>query len=250
MWGSYQFNYECVYVKATVVIGDPRIRHDQQVLDQTCTDAETVIASLQQQLMIAEQAHSKAEASRKATARAMELQRCDLEQMVRTTAEDGRLRIKLLEETVQRLSARGDQQAELARLSSETSKLLRINAKLKSDLMFGENRVQTLTNQLAAAAVSVPASSLAPEWHGVSPSFVEVLKNHDNVQATQHFHKIVARLVERAESAEIELATVRTELAQLKATTQQSAAAHTNGSNAKHLVSRVRTSLCDWSEYS
>lgn len=196
---------------------------------------------------MAEQAQSKAESSEKATLQSMESLRSDLDHKVRTTAQDGQLRIQLLEETVQRLSTRGDQQAELMKLSIENSKLLRMNAKLKSDLIFAEERAQCKARELAVTCERTRAETTCiADLREGSLAVVNVLKNPENVQAAQDFHRMTARLVERAETAEIELATVSTELSHLKAGMEQSAIAQTKGSHAIAVASRVRSYQNFW----
>lgn len=227
-------------------VGDHAQCYTQHVLQQSCTDAETALAILQQQLMIAEQAQSKAESSEKATLHAMKSLRSDLEQKVRTTAQDGQLRIQLLEETVQRLSTRGDHRAELTKLSTENSKLVRMNAKLTSDLKFAEERVQSMACELAATCERSQAETKCiPESRENSLAIINVLKNPENVEAAKDFHRMTARLVERAEAAELELATVSTELSQLKAGMAQSAISQTKGSNVIAVPSRVRSCYQD-----
>lgn len=214
-------------------------KHGQHVLEQACTDAETMVLHLQKQLSDAESARRKAENQEKAALRSIEVLRRELEQKVRFTAQDRQLQINLLQQTVQRLSIRGDQQAEIAKLSREISKLLRSNAKLRSDLMFAQDRVESLTHELEHASNPVTETPSTSQCHGITPAIFSLLKDPANVQAANDFHRLTARLVERAEAAEVELAVMSHELNERTAANQNSEFLQTKGPDTNIATFRV-----------
>lgn len=58
------------------------------------------------------------------------------------------MRTRCLEDTVQKLSNRSEVHGEVARLSGEVSKLRRSGARLQSDLIFCQDRVEALLQEL------------------------------------------------------------------------------------------------------
>lgn len=219
--------------------GDPGDGWSQRGLEDACTDAEAEVTRLQQQLVIGECARVQAENDAKSAARSTEALRSNLEQKISMTANDGQLQVQLLEEKIQRLINRGDDQAELTRLSADASKLRQENAQLKSELLLSQERVQKLTlkPEVAHAEFQDPAVVHA---HGVRSAISHKLNQPENGQLAQEFHRITARLVERAETAEMELAARNVDLNMLKADLEKSAVVDIKGPGANVAASRVR----------
>jgi hypothetical protein len=89
------------------------------MMQQAVEDAELAIAVMQRKLADAERARAAAEHEVQLARTLADKMRSDLEQKVRLATEDGHLRVKLLEETVERLGKRGEAAADVARLSAE-----------------------------------------------------------------------------------------------------------------------------------
>ena len=153
------------------------------------------IYEVEQQLIEAEKSRAESEKQARSAERALETVREDLEQKLRTTAENGSLRVKLLEETVQRLSCRSQPQAELARLSMEISRLTQSEAKLRSDLMFAEDRTQRVRREVEHV-YGFSGGNVCP----LDPSGLPALAGEGDRD-----HALLATMIDRAEKAEIEL---------------------------------------------
>jgi hypothetical protein len=181
------------------------------------------------QLIEANTARAHSEKHARAAERAMETLREELEQKLRTTAENGTLRVKLLEETVQRLSCRSQPQTELARLSMEVSRLCQSEAKLRSDLMFAEDRYKRLRRELEQVEGFASGSSLCAPGPDSGVAGGEQIQDHE----------LLAAMIGRAEKAEIELAGVKQSLDALKETMSFSAGAQERGAGALMAASKV-----------
>jgi chromosome segregation ATPase len=188
------------------------------------------ISDVEQQLIEAQKARTESEKQARAAERALETTRENLEQKLRTTAENGSLRVKLLEETVQRLSCRSQPQAELARLSMEISRLSQSEAKLRSDLMFAEDRVQRLRKELEHAE----GLRNSRECSGVTTG-APLFAGEDSARD----HALLAAMIDRAEKAEIELSKTKQSMDALKEKMGFSAIAQDRGATALMAASRV-----------
>lgn len=185
---------------------------------------------VEQQLIEAEKSRAESEKQARSAERALETVREDLEQKLRTTAENGSLRVKLLEETVQRLSCRSQPQAELARLSMEISRLTQSEAKLRSDLMFAEDRTQRLRREVEHVD-GFSSGNVCP----FDPSGLPALAGEGDQD-----HALLATMIDRAEKAEIELSRTKQSLDSLKEKMDFSASAQERGAGALMAASRVR----------
>lgn len=190
-------------------------------------------SDIEKQLIEAQKSSVESEKEARAAERALETTREDLEQRLRTTAENGSLRVKLLEETVQRLSCRSQPQAELARLSMEVSRLSQSEAKLRSDLMFAEDRAQRLRREVENAK----GFSTSQGCSGVAPTRIAFAAE----PGTGSDHELLAAMIDRAEKAEIELSKTTQSLNSLKEEMSFSASAQERGAGALMAASRVCT---------
>lgn len=192
-----------------------------------CSDTSEV----ELKLIEAEKSRAESEKQARSAERALETVREDLEQRLRTTAENGSLRVKLLEETVQRLSCRSQPQAELARLSMEISRLTQSEAKLRSDLMFAQDRAQRLRREVE----HVWGCDRGEGCSGVPSGLSTIVGEGDQD------HALLATMIDRAEKAEIELSRTKQSLDSLKEKMDFSASAQERGAGALMAASRVRT---------
>lgn len=179
-------------------------------LSQAVDDAELAVAVTQRNLAVAEQSQHAAAQDAQAARHEADKVRSDLEQKVRMATEDGQLRIQLLEETVERLGGRSEANGEVARLSGEVSKLRRSEARLRSDLLFADSRVNKLAQQLDAARHTETADDAACK------RAQSILQAHTFSSDSTDKRELCARLVERAEGAELELAHAQGQVQQLQ----------------------------------
>jgi hypothetical protein len=187
-------------------------------------------SDVEKQLIDAQQRCAESEKQARAAERALETMREDLEQKLRTTAENGSLRVKLLEETVQRLSCRSQPQAELARLSMEISRLTQSEAKMRSELMLAEDRAQRLMREVGHAEVlgnSRGCSGIVPE----APPMA--------CKDAAREKELLATMIDRAEKAEIELSKTKQAMNALKEKMNFTATAQERGASALMVASRV-----------
>lgn len=200
--------------------GSSSMNHSQEV-----SDTET-------QLVESQNALAEAGKQLRAAERAMDTMREDLEQKLRTTAENGSSRIKHLEETVQRLSCRSQPQAEIARLSMEVSRLSRSEAKLRSDIMFAEDRITCLRSDLERM-----------EDPGGHQAGYDVRSGHAGLPSEEQGqdNALLAAMIDRAEKAEIELSKAKQNVESLKEKISFSASAQERGAGALVAASRVRS---------
>jgi hypothetical protein len=199
----------------------------------------TDVAMLQQRLMESESGRAAAQGEKQSLQRAMEMQREDLEQKLRTSAENGSLKVRMLEETVQRLSCRGPAQAELARLSIDVSRLLQSEASLKSDLIFAQDRIRKLRMELEQFQCDHAQNSHSTGSH--SPRACSGIVQERSGGDDHSDQQLIAEFAERAEKAEIELGKTKQEVEAMKERLSLSASAHAKGAGAIAVASRVRT---------
>lgn len=199
-------------------------------MQQAVEDAELAIAVLQRKLADAEATAQQRQQEVIAVRKEADIMRGGLEQKVRTATEDSTLRVRLLEETVEKLGSRTEQSSEIARLSSEVSKLQRSEARLRSDLIFAEDRVTALSKELQASEQALSSSDQRRRdddirrIHGAVSSMggdqdaaVALLSETDTRERIrQQQHDVVAKLVERAETAEVELGREQSKVGQLQ----------------------------------
>jgi hypothetical protein len=178
--------------------------------------------ALHVKLMSAENARIEAEREVQCMRRAMDIMRSDLEQKIRITAEDGCLRVKFLEETVQRLSKRGMLEMKVAQLSFELSEALRAAARARSDLMFAHDRIEALTRELES---SHPLSIEHRGQQGVGAQRLGPLDSqivdrpsapHAKGGGGDDLSELLLQLRSRAEVAEVALGEARSELQSLR----------------------------------
>ena len=196
---------------------------------QALEDAEVAVAALQRKLAAAEEAREGAQREARDVRREAEAMRARLEQQLRTTAQDGALRVRLLEETVEKLGRRGDAAAEVARLSADVSRLQRSEARLRSNVAFAESRADELSREAQAAGDAVAAQDgraaraaaerIRGEMRqsgGDEAAAAAVLGEADALEHERRGQReLVAKLAERAERAEVELGRAQSEVAAL-----------------------------------
>lgn len=189
------------------------------------------------QLAESQKALAEAQKQLRAAERAMDTMREDLEQKLRTTAENGSSRIKHLEETVQRLSFRSQPQAEVARLSMDVSRLTRSESKLRSDLMFAEDRITRLRSEVERLQ--------DPDGH---PAGYDSRTGQPcpPPEEQRQDHALLASMIDRAEKAEIELSQAKQNIESLKEKISFSANAQERGAGALMAASQVRR----WKQHS
>jgi chromosome segregation ATPase len=226
-------------------------------MKQAVEDAELAIAVMQRKLADSERARCAAEQEAKATRHSADVACSDLEQKVRTATEDGHLRVKLLEETVERLGKRGEAAAEVARLSAEVSQLRLSEARLRSDTIFAQERADALTRELQSATTALSQYEAgasadaayrvrgeAAHVGGSVESAAAVLGDADAREAERRSHQdVMEKLVERAEKAEVQLGQAKGEVAALQQQLRTSQGAQARGSSAVVSASKVRSSV-------
>jgi chromosome segregation ATPase len=227
----------------------------QHVMAQAVEDAELAVSVLQRKLAESEQARCDAQKQVIDVRRSADTLRGNLEQQLRTATQDGHLRIRLLEETIEKLSRRGDQAAEVARLSAEASQLRRSEAHMRSDLTFAQSRSEALAREVEALSIAASAQEAcaskteADRVRGViaqtgadsatALAMLSDLDAHRHEQASQQ--ELLAKLVERAEKAEVELGRAHAEVASLKDKLRTSTGVQSRGITAVTSASQVRS---------
>jgi chromosome segregation ATPase len=225
----------------------------QHLMKQAVEDSELAIAVLQRKLADSEAACCEAQQEVKAVKHSADVMRGDLEQKVRTATEDGNLRVRLLEETVSKLGNRSDHAAEVARLSSEVSTLQRSKARMQSDLIFAEDRVESLTRELqetTSVLIKHEANQREADVYRIHGAITEAGNNKQSAMALlsesdvrdrerKSHQDMLAKLVERAEKAEVELGSAQSQLGQLQQQLRASRGAQACGTGAILSASKV-----------
>ena len=227
------------------------------MMKQAVEDAELAVAVMQRKLADSERARCAAEKEAADVRRQSDAMRGDLEQKVRTATVDGHLRVKLLEETVERLGNRSDAAAEGARLAAEVSKLQRSEARMRSDLIFAQDRAEALARELETASEAVSQLEAGANADGAYRVRSEVARDSGSAEgaiailgeadAREHDRRgqqdMLAKLVERAEKAEVELGKAQGQVGTLQQQLRSSHGAQARGTGAIATASKVRQ-LC------
>lgn len=216
------------------------------IMARALEDAEVAVAALQRKLAAAEEVRAGAQRDARDVRREADAMKAGLEQQVRAATQDGALRVRLLEETVEKLGRRGDAAAEIARLSVDVSRLQRSEARLRSDLAFAESRAEALMREVAAAgdataardgrAMRADAERVRAEMHRSgcdAAGAVAVLGEADALEHERRGHReLVAKLAERAERAEVELGRAEGQVAALREQVHGATGAQARGTGA------------------
>ncbi|DBB14510.1 TPA: hypothetical protein ACH3X3_004792 [Trebouxia sp. C0006] len=221
---------------------------------QAIQEAELAVAVMQAKLLEAVASQREAARQLHAAQEAFDGERAHLEQQVRRSKEEGSVRIHTLEDTIRKLGNRSDLHQELARLGGEASFLRRTEARLKSNLGFAEDRsselqreVTILRQQVASYEASEHEAQLLEEVQrsvsressagGTIAAKMKGISNELSSEGSQPH--IVARLVERAEASEVQLAQAQQELKALKQMATARAAAEGAGTSAAMSAAQV-----------
>ncbi|DBA92530.1 TPA: hypothetical protein ACH3X1_002761 [Trebouxia sp. C0004] len=221
---------------------------------QAIQEADLAVAVMQAKLLEAVASQREAARQLQAAQEAFDGERAHLEQQVRRSKEEGSVRIQTLEDTIRKLGNRSDLHQELARLGGEASFLRRTEARLKSNLGFAEDRsselqreVTILRQQVASYEASEHEAQLLEEVQrsvsresSAGGTIVAKMKGitHELSSEGSQPH-VVARLVERAEASEVQLAQAQQELKALKQMSTARAAAEGAGTSAAMSAAQV-----------
>ncbi|KAL3148684.1 hypothetical protein ABBQ38_014099 [Trebouxia sp. C0009 RCD-2024] len=221
---------------------------------QAIQEAELAVAVMQAKLLEAVAGQREATRQLQEAQQTSDSERAHLEQLVRRSKEEGSVRIQTLEETIRKLGNRSDLHQELARLAGEASFLRRTEARLKSNLGFAEDKTNELQREVTilrqqvasyeaseheAQLLEVVQRSVASESSAggsIAAKMNEFSRELSNEGSQPH---IVARLVERAEASEVQLAQVQQELRALKQVATARAAAEGAGTSAAMSAAQV-----------
>ncbi|KAK9818004.1 hypothetical protein WJX72_005629 [[Myrmecia] bisecta] len=209
-------------------------------------DAEVAVAVMQARLLEAEREKREAQQQLADAREAADTERAQLEQAVRRAREEGSVKIASLEDTVRKLSGRSDLHQELARTGGELSTLRRSEARLKSDLVFANERLEEVQRELSMQRSRLAGYEASEHERNIIAEIRKtVAPDRDPAaQAIPAFSladmsgdpagqpALIAKLVERAEAAEINASRFQRELEALQRSAASRAAASGAGASA------------------
>jgi chromosome segregation ATPase len=214
-------------------------------LERALLDADAASAALRHRMAeLQKAAHDsarRADAAQQAAEDSQRKGRHDLE----AAQQDANLRVKLLEETVHRLGSSDEQSADIVWLSSQLSSVQRSEARMRTDLVFAEQRVLALSSELddarAKQLASPPVAEDSSEVQDLLPGVYALQDAAVRAEEQRKQHdQLVSSLAERAEKAEVELGQAQAELTKLQVQLKRSRGAQAQGSNAIVSASKVR----------
>ncbi|GMH42030.1 hypothetical protein BSKO_09949 [Bryopsis sp. KO-2023] len=219
--GSYQ-------ATSTVCQTEPLSADKERLLRQAVEDAELAMAVLQTKLLESESHRRESEKMLEDVKQEASDEKAELQAQITRGKEDGAVRIQSLEETVKKMGSRSDLHMEVGRLSGDNSLLRRSEARLKSELAFAEDRINSLKDivddfrarvsryEAQEAERAIHALS-GQSWQPSSPSSMDVLSELEVMDRDRRQNQqVISRLVERAERAEVEAGHLKTELETVK----------------------------------